>query len=63
MFETLVMADRLSNYATSSGVIVGVGYYYLRYELIGKKRTRKEKLNTVPTASPFLVNICSLREN
>lgn len=63
MFETLVMADRISNYATASGVIVGLGVLLFAVRTHRKKRTGKEKLNTVPTASPFLVNICSLREN
>jgi hypothetical protein len=42
MFETLVMADRISNYATTAGFIVGLGVLLfvvrsLRLKGAGKK--------------------------
>jgi hypothetical protein len=38
MFETLVMADRISNYATVSGFIVGLGVLLF----VVRSRRRKE---------------------
>jgi hypothetical protein len=40
MFETLVMADSISNYATASGVMVGLGV------ILFAVRTRRKKEDT-----------------
>ncbi len=37
MFETVIMADSITNYATVSGVIVGLGVLLFVYQLVGKK--------------------------
>jgi hypothetical protein len=50
MFETLIMADSISNYATVTGFIVGLGV--LLFPVV--KKTREEKLDTIPMESPFL---------
>ncbi len=43
MFETLVMADRISNYATVSGFIVGLGVLLF----VVRSRRRKEAKTTI----------------
>jgi membrane associated rhomboid family serine protease len=44
MFETLVMADRISNYATVSGFIVGLGVllFIARTRRLRAKTTRED---------------------
>jgi hypothetical protein len=43
MFETLVMADRISNYATTAGFIVGLGV------LLFVVRSRRPKGTIIPS--------------
>ena len=45
MFETVIMADSITNYATVSGVIVALGV------LLFVVRTRRLKGKTTPTSS------------
>ena len=44
MFETLVMADRISNYATVSGVIVGLGVLLFAVRTHRKKEDKESKI-------------------
>jgi LPXTG-motif cell wall-anchored protein len=43
MFETLVMADRISNFATAAGFIVGLGVLLFVVRSRRKKEARKVK--------------------
>jgi hypothetical protein len=45
MFETLVMADRISNYATTAGFIVGLGVLLF----VVRSRRPKEAKATIPS--------------
>jgi hypothetical protein len=43
MFETLVMADRISNYATTAGFIVGLGVLLF---VVRSRRPKEAKTTT-----------------
>lgn len=45
MFEILVMADRISNYATTAGFIVGLGVLLF----VVRSRRPKEAKTTIPS--------------
>ena len=45
MFENLVMADRISNYATTAGFIVGLGVLLF----VVRSRRPKEARTTIPS--------------
>jgi hypothetical protein len=53
MFETLVMADRISNYATASGVIVGLGVLLFAVRTHRKKEDRERKVKYGSNGKPI----------
>lgn len=53
MFETLVMADRLSNYATVSGVIVGLGVLLFAVRTHMKKEDKERKVKYGSNGKPI----------
>lgn len=52
MFETLVMANRISNYATVSGVIVGLNVLLFTVRTLRKKEDRERNVKYGSNGKP-----------
>jgi hypothetical protein len=55
MFETLVMADRISNYATTAGFIVGLGVllFVVRSRRLSSREDKGRKVKYDSSGKPI----------
>ena len=55
MFETLVMADRISNYATTAGFIVGLGVllFVVRSRRLSNREDKERKVKYDSNGKPI----------